>query len=73
MTRQNGKISFGSLTLVNFTTEERLDEIIAIHEANNAMNFNPHRYTPKRAGGSRLMNASSSSSARRTPKASGPR
>ena len=50
VTRQNGKISFGSLTLVNFTTEERLDEIIAIHEANNAMNFNPHRYTLEEGG-----------------------
>jgi len=50
VTRMNGKISFGSLTLVNFTTEERLDEIIAIHEANGAMNFNPHRYTLEEGG-----------------------
>ncbi|MEM1236209.1 MAG: FAD-binding oxidoreductase [Pseudomonadota bacterium] len=50
VTRQNGKISFGSLTLVNFTTEARLDEIVAIHEANGAMNFNPHRYTLEEGG-----------------------
>ncbi|MEM9437664.1 MAG: FAD-binding oxidoreductase, partial [Pseudomonadota bacterium] len=50
VTRVNGKISFGSLTLVNFTTEERLEEIITTHEANGAMNFNPHRYTLEEGG-----------------------
>ncbi|MEJ6392051.1 FAD-binding oxidoreductase [Gymnodinialimonas sp. 2305UL16-5] len=50
ITRQNGKVAVGGLTLVKFTSEERLDEIIALHEANGAMNFNPHRYTLEEGG-----------------------
>jgi len=50
VTRQNGKVAIGGLTLVKFTTEARLDEIIAIHEAHGAPNFNPHRYTLEEGG-----------------------
>ncbi len=50
VTRQQGKVGFGSLSLVKFTTEERLDEIIRIHEEMGAPNFNPHRYTLEEGG-----------------------
>ncbi|MBF9030103.1 FAD-binding protein [Rhodobacterales bacterium HKCCE3408] len=50
VTRQGGCVGMGSLSLVKFSTEERLDEIIRIHEANGAMNFNPHRYTLEEGG-----------------------
>ena len=50
VTRMNGRVALGGLTLVNFTTEARLDEIIAIHEGEGAMNFNPHRYTLEEGG-----------------------
>ena len=50
VTRMNGRVSMGGLTLVKFTTEERLDEIIAIHEEMGAINFNPHRYTLEEGG-----------------------
>ena len=43
--RFNGRIAFAGLPLVVFTTEARLQEIIAEHEAMGAMIFNPHRYT----------------------------
>jgi hypothetical protein len=36
--------------LVRFTTEERLDEITAIHEDMGAPIFNPHRYTLEEGG-----------------------
>jgi FAD/FMN-containing dehydrogenase len=48
--RESGKIMFAGLTLVKFTTEERLDEIIAYHEEIGAMVFNPHRYTLEEGG-----------------------
>lgn len=48
--RQNGRISMAGLTLVKFSDEARLDEIVALHEANGAMNFNPHRYTLEEGG-----------------------
>ncbi|OAN74344.1 FAD-linked oxidase [Jannaschia sp. EhC01] len=48
--RQNGRIAMAGLTLVKFQSEARLDEIIALHEANGAMNFNPHRYTLEEGG-----------------------
>jgi FAD/FMN-containing dehydrogenase len=35
---------------VDFTTEERLDEIVRIHEAEGCMVFNPHRYTLEEGG-----------------------
>ncbi|MEL6915398.1 MAG: FAD-binding oxidoreductase [Pseudomonadota bacterium] len=50
VTRMNGKVALGGLTLVHFSSEERLDEIVAIHEEMGAMNFNPHRYTLEEGG-----------------------
>jgi FAD/FMN-containing dehydrogenase len=50
VTRGNGKIALGGLSLVKFTTEERLDEIVRLHEAEGAMIFNPHRYTLEEGG-----------------------
>ncbi len=49
-TRFNGKITCFGLPLVRFTTEERLDEIIRIHEDMGAPIFNPHRYTLEEGG-----------------------
>ncbi len=48
--REGGKTMFAGLSLVKFTTEARLDEIIAIHEEEGAMIFNPHRYTLEEGG-----------------------
>jgi FAD/FMN-containing dehydrogenase len=48
--RFNGRISFAGLPLVKFTTEPRLNDIIADHEAIGAMIFNPHRYTLEEGG-----------------------
>ncbi|MCV6596667.1 MAG: FAD-binding oxidoreductase [Mangrovicoccus sp.] len=48
--RENGKCMFAGLSLVKFTTEERLDEIIRIHEELGALIFNPHRYTLEEGG-----------------------
>ncbi|MEM8731115.1 MAG: FAD-binding oxidoreductase [Pseudomonadota bacterium] len=48
--RMEGKVGFGGLSLVKFTTEERLDEIIRIHEEAGALIFNPHRYTLEEGG-----------------------
>ncbi|MDZ7907931.1 MAG: hypothetical protein U5N10_06840 [Gemmobacter sp.] len=35
---------------MKFTTEARLDEIVAIHEVHGAPHFNPHRYTLEEGG-----------------------
>ena len=48
--REGGKVMFAGLTLVKFTTEERLDAIIKAHEDAGAMIFNPHRYTLEEGG-----------------------
>jgi FAD/FMN-containing dehydrogenase len=48
--RFNGRVAFAGLPLVKFTTEARLKEIIAEHEAMGAMVFNPHRYTLEEGG-----------------------
>ena len=48
--RFNGRIGFSGLPLVRFTTEARLNYIIAEHEAMGAMIFNPHRYTLEEGG-----------------------
>jgi FAD/FMN-containing dehydrogenase len=48
--RENGKVMFAGLSLVKFTTEERLDEIIRLHEEAGCMIFNPHRYTLEEGG-----------------------
>ena len=46
----DGKVGFAGLTLVKFTTEKRLDEIVEAHEAAGALIFNPHRYTLEEGG-----------------------
>lgn len=48
--RDGGRPIFAGLSLVKFTTEDRLNEIVAIHEAEGAMIFNPHRYTLEEGG-----------------------
>lgn len=48
--REGGKVMFAGLSLVKFTTEERLDEIVKIHEDAGCMIFNPHRYTLEEGG-----------------------
>ncbi|MCG6885501.1 MAG: FAD-binding oxidoreductase [Silicimonas sp.] len=48
--REGGKVIFAGLTLVKFTTEQRLDEIVKMHEDAGAMIFNPHRYTLEEGG-----------------------
>ncbi|MBD8065126.1 FAD-binding oxidoreductase [Devosia sp. PTR5] len=48
--RQDGRVAFAGLPLVRYTSEERLEEIIAIHEANGCAVFNPHRYTLEEGG-----------------------
>lgn len=48
--REGGKVMFAGLSLVKFTTEERLDEIVKLHEDAGAMIFNPHRYTLEEGG-----------------------
>jgi FAD/FMN-containing dehydrogenase len=48
--RFNGEVTCFGLPLVRFTTAERLNEIIAIHEAMGAPIFNPHRYTLEEGG-----------------------
>jgi FAD/FMN-containing dehydrogenase len=50
VTRQGGKVAMGGLSLVRFTSEARLDEIVRTHEAMGAMIFNPHRYTLEEGG-----------------------
>ncbi|MEO1537137.1 MAG: FAD-binding oxidoreductase [Pseudomonadota bacterium] len=48
--REGGKVMFAGLSLVKFTSEERLDEIVKMHEDAGAMIFNPHRYTLEEGG-----------------------
>lgn len=48
--RTNGKVHFAGLSLVRFTSEERLDEIIRVHEDLGCMIFNPHRFTLEEGG-----------------------
>lgn len=48
--RSAGKTHFAGLSLVKFSTEERLDEIIRLHEQAGALIFNPHRYTLEEGG-----------------------
>ncbi|MET0359140.1 MAG: FAD-binding oxidoreductase [Pararhizobium sp.] len=50
MIRFDGRVVFSGLPIVRFTSEERLEEIIAIHEANGCLVFNPHRYTLEEGG-----------------------
>ncbi|MEM9060902.1 MAG: FAD-binding oxidoreductase [Pseudomonadota bacterium] len=48
--RENGATLLSGLPIVKFTTEERLDEIVRIHEELGCMVFNPHRYTLEEGG-----------------------
>ena len=48
--RFDGNVCCSGLPIVRFTTEERLDEIIKIHEDNGCPIFNPHRYTLEEGG-----------------------
>ncbi len=50
MTRFDGRVVFSGLPIVRYTSEERLEEIIALHEANGCLVFNPHRYTLEEGG-----------------------
>ncbi|MEM1288580.1 MAG: FAD-binding oxidoreductase [Pseudomonadota bacterium] len=48
--RENGEVIFAGLPVVAFSTEERLDEIVRIHEEEGCLIFNPHRYTLEEGG-----------------------
>jgi FAD/FMN-containing dehydrogenase len=48
--RFDGNITCFGLPLIRFTTEERLDEIIRLHEEAGCPIFNPHRYTLEEGG-----------------------
>jgi FAD/FMN-containing dehydrogenase len=48
--RFDGKITCFGLPLVRFSTEERLEEIMRLHEEMGALIFNPHRYTLEEGG-----------------------
>ena len=48
--RFDGKITCFGLPIVRYTSEERLNEIIRIHEDMGCPIFNPHRYTLEEGG-----------------------
>ena len=48
--RFDGNVLCTGLPIVRFTSEARLDEIMAIHEDNGCPIFNPHRYTLEEGG-----------------------
>ncbi len=48
--KENGSTMFAGLSIMKFTTEARLDEIVRIHEDAGCMIFNPHRYTLEEGG-----------------------
>ena len=48
--RENGKVMFAGLPIVAFSTPERLEEIVQMHEDMGCMIFNPHRYTLEEGG-----------------------
>jgi FAD/FMN-containing dehydrogenase len=50
MTRFDGRVVFSGLPIVRYQSEERLEEIIRIHEAHGCPVFNPHRYTLEEGG-----------------------
>ena len=50
MMRFDGGVAFAGLPIVRYTTEERLDEIVRLHEENGCPVFNPHRYTLEEGG-----------------------
>ena len=43
--RSGGRVTASGLPLIRYTTEERLNEIIATHEARGIMIANPHVFT----------------------------
>lgn len=48
--RFDGKITCFGLPIVRYTSEDRLEEIMRIHEENGCPIFNPHRYTLEEGG-----------------------
>ncbi|WP_337268286.1 FAD-binding oxidoreductase [Oryzifoliimicrobium ureilyticus] len=48
--RFDGQVQCSGLPLVRYTTKERLEEIIRIHEDHGCPIFNPHRYTLEEGG-----------------------
>ena len=48
--RFDGDITCFGLPLIRFTTEERLEEIMDLHNENGCPIFNPHRYTLEEGG-----------------------
>ncbi len=48
--RFDGRLAAAGLPMVRFTTEERLEELVKIHEDNGVSVFNPHRYTLEEGG-----------------------
>jgi FAD/FMN-containing dehydrogenase len=48
--RFDGKVTCFGLPLVRFSSEERLEEIVALHEELGIPVFNPHRYTLEEGG-----------------------
>jgi hypothetical protein len=48
--RDRSQPVYAGLSLVRFTSEERLDAIVAAHEAAGVHVFNPHRYTLEEGG-----------------------
>ena len=48
--RFDGDVTCFGLPMLRYTTEERLDEIIRVHEGNGCPIFNPHRYTLEEGG-----------------------
>ena len=48
--RFDGDITCFGLPLIRFSTEERLEEIMRLHEENGCPIFNPHRYTLEEGG-----------------------
>ena len=48
--REGGKVMFAGLPIVKYTTDERLEEIVRLHEDMGCMIFNPHRYTLEEGG-----------------------
>jgi FAD/FMN-containing dehydrogenase len=48
--RMEGELGFAGLSIVRFTSEERLEEIVRLHEEMGCMIFNPHRYTLEEGG-----------------------
>ena len=67
MIRFDGRVVFSGLPIVRFTSEERLEEIIRIHEEVGARVFNPHRYTLEEGGMKRRRPRSARLQARGRP------